>query len=459
MKIRSYLGTAAGLLLVVSVAHGDAEKVFRLKNGRKIQGEVLEETPTTFVVRSSSGKTTIQKDSIDAVEETTPDKTFLAPEKPATAEVTSPTPSATTDPPPPSRPIVGRPSVASATDSELAAAKKSLAAVPAEDGTETGKEARKKAIEDLLKKVSLAGLVAVVAEPETAGQPSSSERLLAFELVKKAPALKIRPLLVAALYVADFNKGHHKMLLDALTAFRPDTDGTVVAALLARLEELRLLPIALDDFGPPMAETRAHKHLPLLYSWLLDAKTKPECISGMVKVCLAVLSTADEPDVLLTDLMTRVLTVEDLVRLRAAMQIFRDSEGGAAPVILTVIRPIEAQSRRFETVPADMKACLVEAYYTLAWLPDTRGHNHLAETLRSLRSPELRTTVLDAISRIKRTETVPTREFLDRLLSVMDDGLSESEMAAGYKALGFLTGKRLGNDMSKWKRYVEALTR
>ena len=159
------------LFLALSLpAQGDEEKIFHLKNGRKIQGELIEETKTTYVIRSATGKLFVAKDQVKSVEAPpVPSKPFLEPDKRRPSEgddAAVSTPSQTTPSSGSSTPSTSRGSTPLPTSSytgplasgsEIESARKALLAVPQvtiEDQAGTT-AAREKACDEIMKTCSL----------------------------------------------------------------------------------------------------------------------------------------------------------------------------------------------------------------------------------------------------------------------------------------------------------------
>jgi len=466
VKKRSFVGALVSFLVITSIARGDGEKIVHLKNGRSIQGEIVQDDASSYVLKTAGGTTKIAKDAVASVEDVPPPGNDpFAPTPGQTAPRPDGTaPVATVTPTKPAPPIVPTPDVTTA--------KKLLLEVPSDDGTEAGKLARARALQAVRERIALKTLVAIVAEPVGKTAPTN-DRTLALSLVCAEPAAKARPLLLSALSaftVADFKIGPRTDLFTALANYPGDKDGELTKTLFAKVDELRTQGILLDDFARPMAETRAHDRLAQLHQWLLSPTTKPESVPGVAKICQAVQSTLDEPDVPLLELVKKLGDVKDLYRFRYACTVLRDSDGKVAAPLMRLLRPIERHADAQLTVPQDAIDCLTEAYLTLALLPcpnvppdmtsAAEGYGYLLTTLDMLRSHELRGGVLAALMRIRTTNEFPTKSFLDRLLSIMESGhLDDSEVSTGVAVLKHLMGRDHGADLAAWRKDIDSLER
>lgn len=72
------------VLTVVVAASGPAlaeEKVFHLKNGRRVRGDLVEETTTAYVVKTAGGRVTLVRDDVTRIEAAETPKGVLEPER------------------------------------------------------------------------------------------------------------------------------------------------------------------------------------------------------------------------------------------------------------------------------------------------------------------------------------------------------------------------------------------
>lgn len=468
MKTSTLVALGTGLLLAfASAALADGtEKIFRLKNGRKMQGEIIEETTTSYVIRTSGGKTTLPKDLVASVENPPPPpKPFLEPENhpaasPDEPSATAPmTPSGDDKTPAPPPTAVSESPLASET--EIADAKKQLADVPASASTEDEKATREKALKSVREAVSLTRLVAVCAElPAPTETKTPPERLVAMELVAAAPASDVRPLLAQGLLAADFSKGIPTDLISLIARVGPDDAGVLDNAVLAKVAALVASGSAVDSLEPAMRKVGTGRDLRALYSWLLAHETKATCVPGLGRMASDLVNAADDLEAALRPLVPLLegKTLPDYAKLTAVFGLLKDSRGDMGPTAISLVNALERQ-----TVPAGSETAwrdtLSRGYRALASMGSIDARQTLLQNLRAARAEDRRVMLLEAIARLTHQgDDLVVSGYLDSLVEFMSEGdRSEAELTAAGRALGALTQKSLGSDPSAWRDYLKSL--
>ena len=460
-----------GILLVALAAFpalAENEKVFRLKNGWKVEGELLEETPTSYVVKTAGGKSVLQKRTVASVEDPPPPpKPFLEPEpkkeEPPPPDEDAPLPPssqpATPDTPAPAAPTPA-PSASSplASDAEIAAMRKALLAVPVPTDADSA-AARNKAIEDIAKTGSMPALVAIVSEPEAAQYAKvPPERALALQILQSIDAVRVRPLLAQAVSAVDLKKGVPRQLLQAINAASDSDDGAIAQALIAKSADEAAAGNNPEPLLAPLEWLGKRPMLPGLYKLLLTPD-KANAADAWGKACYQIASHDSDPDAALTPLLA-LLDPQKLPpysRLAPALGVLGASRGQAAYPIGRLLEALERTTPSPEDAPAHEK-CLKAGYRSLTGILNLEARDRILRGIDDARTPERRILVLDAIAKLSGRPRDLPNDFVVALVERMSaPDRTDSELQAFGAALDLLTGKKIGPDAAGWKIYVSTL--
>lgn len=469
MRSRWSLGALIVLGLVASPAEA-GEKVLRLKNGRTVKGEIVEETRDAYIVKTAGGKTTVQKALVQKIEDPPPPtKPFLNPEpkreepaapgRPDASPVATPTPAAR---PAPTTPLPAVSKEALASEAEIAATRKALRELPAIDPEreEETTAARQKAYDEIKAKAPLGALVAIAAESENEGIAVPPERKLAQELVVAAGE-KARPFLARALLRHDHEKGLPVEVLAALERLGDDAQGTVEAALSAKSTEALAKNFDGAAYAAVLEKIGTRRVLPAIYGYVLNPDYR-FYVPAHVKAAKAILGRESDPDAALQALADKLdpAKLPPLYMLQHAIEILGASRGAHVDKLRKLWFALEAMTQtgdedEFQTYH---KASLKAAANAYATIGTREAVDHLVRILEGAQGEERRLIALEALGQLRRSESGPRPELVAVVVEDMaNPSRTDAERAAYLKALAGMTGQRLGSNVEAWRRYIQEL--
>jgi hypothetical protein len=446
---RSFL-CALALALVAQEARADGEKVFHFKNGRKATAEVLEETPTSYVVKTAGGRSVFAKDTIASVEDppTAQGDTFLGgPQAAKPGE----------KPAPAAPPAANQGPAPLASETEIASARRALAAVPASNPDDPqADQSRARALAAVSEGCPLGTLVTILAETST---PTPHERFIALELVIAAGE-RARPLLARAIRAADGTKALPNELLVATQKVGPDSAGEIEDAVLAKLAELRARHADPAPLGPVLKVVGSPRALLALYDWLL-APEKPDASASLSDICQGIVGAQTATDSALRPLV-RLLDVKQLPGYRkvaGALDILGKTRGEAEPTIAAILDALETEAApKDATLLSERALALASGYRALASVSNEAARDRLLKSLRAATGPEARLLVLFGMKNLRPTAEWPTADYLDAIAASMAElDRSAAEREAYGRVLASLTGRSFGTDPAAWRTYVQSL--
>ncbi len=446
-----------------------SEKIFFLKNGRKIRAQLVEENPTQYVIRSPGGRSTLARGDVVRIEEPPTGRPFLEPPKKA-REPAAPTreprkESAKATPAPetklePKAPAASRGEVATA--AEIADAKKILGGLPP-----AGDPTLEKALADASKKATLAALVGILSEspvPIENGQisdkrPDPRAQTLAAQLLRRAPAEEVRPLVAKAVSIVALERGQPTELVSFAIDLRDDAAGTLEAAFLARVLEHAKSRVVIDDFTRGLQSVGRPEVAPKLYDGLLEASLGLNA-SSLGRTIRFLLDRSPNPDPLIEPLAALVdpgKLPSSLVGLAEAAMILGKAKHGLHLLKLErLIQALDALTRNEENTGL-VDNCQRSVMLAIARLDVPEARDVLVRAVDSSRRRERRIIALSALTQLK----VPREslaEIMEPLVRQMSEiGRSDAELNAYASTLSSLSGARYGTDVDAWAKYVSDL--
>ncbi|MEZ0229440.1 MAG: hypothetical protein ACAI25_12495 [Planctomycetota bacterium] len=404
------------LFLIGSPALAGEPVIIKLKDGRKVEGEILEKTDGTYVVATAGGKKTLERLQVESVSPVPLWKTKAA----------------------------------------LADAVKAIA-----DADESDRDRiRQERMQDASKALPLEDLVGVIAE-DLGRNASTPEQLLAYELAVARPDAA-RPVLLRALKAWEPISGRPVLVLRALEQLEDDAEGRVEDGLGAKLEALIAAAFPVNVLAPTYAKLATKRSWPRLQALILGLDPELDVGSSVTQVAAAVLAREDDPDKALEPLIakadTRAKTEAALYRLSFVLELGGATKGGRATErffddCLRVVTLALSESPESENAHR-LHASLGRA---AARVGTDRMRDLLLRILETDRR-ELKIVTIRAFALVKTPEVQRQvmRDLVDRLSK---DEWSWEEQKAFFATLYTLAGTSPGSTVPAWKKYVDSLER
>lgn len=470
MKLRAcLLGVAIVAALGAPRAQAGDEKIFVLKTGTKIRGELVQETKDELVVKAAGGKVSLPRAIVVQI-----------------LDVPKPTPSAAPPPadeptpvaPPAPGPSPSPSSVAAAADPD---ARQPLASPAELDAARADLEslatARRDAATDLpsaerrVRDTPLATLVAVIANP---GSLTLDAAKIALARVR-ADLAPLRPLVARGIrFYAPVNRELPRDWKSLVLQVGDDPAGTLEDVLDERLSVADPLPTALLELTGAIGTLRSFPAL----ARLLGAAEGDGIAAVRLAFLRILVRTKDSPDRALLELKGRLgaLAPTD-PRAEALLTLYAfGTTPEAVGVVVALLSRAEAASPGDEAESAALAELLKTGYAALMTIrtePAVRrvlastaiGHapEHRIAAIRALyafgQSPQAIRSSLDANygstgAAATAPDAVPSSVLAELVTMLEQAGRSKDERALIVDVLQNLTNQGFGEDVQAWRRYV-----
>jgi hypothetical protein len=432
--MRPFRHLAFGLvvLLAVPALAGD-EKIFHLRNGRKIEGELIDDTPANYIIRLPEGGTTkLAKGMVAKVEDAPPREP--PPKKPA----------------PEVAPVATRtkPAKPKVVDENVESLRKALREVP------TDPAERAKAIEAIKSGFPLRSLVAIVAEPETPAAPAPVEQLLAADLVRQSPPADVRPLLVDAVGNVDLEKGQPTQLSSVIRTVG-DEGGVLENALLDEIEAVLPKDLDAQQLFNALDPLLTAPSFPRVFGWIFSVdKNNRAAVGGF---CKTIVLHAQDKDAAVAPLvgMVDAEKLPPLAKLPPILEVLAYSKK-TSKLLVQIVNAVERRRPNKDTTAAEIDAAIRSAYGALGAILDNDARYQLNRGIDAL-DLDARIRVIESIRNMPMDPPKLDKDFLNGIIDRMTPDKSEQEMSALAGVLQRLTGRNNGTDTNAWKRLVQSL--
>ncbi len=464
----SLLVTAILAVVLCSSARAEEQLVFKLKNGRKIVGELVEEKPDAYVVSTAHGKTTISKSQVENVAPVAkPGKQFLDPDAPPPAkdDTTRPPPTKPDRPdtPPPVKPAkaapkgapVSNPAAIEKARVTLADANKAIS--NAHEGDR--EKVRERRVAELLKSVPIDDLVGLIAKffGVTA---ATAEETLAYELVIKSAAAA-RPVVARAVAAWDTDSGRPVLVLKAIEELKDDEKGVLEAALASKVESLLSIGTGPDAISSALSKLGTRRSLPRLYDFILSADPEVAAAADLAKIAKEILARETDVDAVLAPLVAKIdpraRTGPALYRLRHALELVALSKGPrSVEQLLDAVEGTLRLALSESTTNDEARKCHASLVQAAGAIGTDKMRSFLFHVLDGDK-PEVRADTIKAIGKLSAPEAKPqaARDLVERLVS--DKSWSEDDKKASFATLNALTGASVAATVDAWKRHVDSM--
>ncbi len=455
---RFWVVLLAGTLGFASVAHA-AERIFVFTDGRKVRGEVSEETPTMIVVKTGGGKMVILRSKLAEVTDSPPKPApFLEPDEKKKAVAPADEPSAAPRPEPAKAPAptAGTPAPAAkagaplASPAEVQAIRKEALAIAPLAG-----DAREKALAQLQKTAALATIVALASEPTTEREPLP-EHLVALELVERAPFAEVKPLLARAVAAWNPEKGRPGELGTAIVDLGDDEHGTLETALAAKLADCLAAKQSPVPLLRAVERVGSARSLDLAFDGIFTARDVATA-AALTDTARLILERSSSIDATLATFARRIPATQlpPIERVSLAVTLFGLSRGAVEFQLEELARAAETAFGATDRAAVD--GLLRNVAFALAAINTREAHDGLVRMLENGRSEAGRGNVIQAIETLK-VASDDLYDLLVPLVQRIDDPLrSESELKALARALDRVAQTNNGTDTAAWAGYVERL--
>jgi hypothetical protein len=472
MTGRTRLALAAlGLALCAGSVFAE-EKVFVLKNGRRIRGDLVSQTADDYSIKTENGKVTLAKSLVQSIEDPPPPpKPFLEPDAPKPLpkdDDDESTPAATRTPAPAPAPVEKTPPSASAPTSSSPLAKpeeidklrKAILALPEvradEPGTET---ARQSGLDTIAKTTPLAAIVALACENVNAAGKPTPERDVALELAAAKPD-KARPLVAQAIVGFD-TRSRTEHLLKAIQRIGDDPAGTLEKAILVKLDAQIAANAPPDVIYELLAPVATQRVLAPLFEKILKAAPGSR---NAVEVCKKVLEHVQDSDAALAPILKRLKSdkAPALDLLPALLDLLACSHGAAGEAIDRLFLALDAAPPSNDAADASRQYGITKALEALGSISTPDSCRALVSAFDAARNEERRLAVLRALRGVKKNnfEGGTFFDVLHTIVDRMNDPVrSVVEKEAFRDTLQALTGQNFGIDAARWQEYVSKLGR
>jgi len=461
MNRRSVVLIAVCVVVLGGGAYGE-EKDFFLKTGRKIRGELVEETAGAYVVKVGGGTVRLARDSVARVESVVP-----ATEGPFAPAAPAPAPDQTKTAQAPQAGGAGP----LATPEAVAAGKKVLRDLS------YARESTRPDLKDLEASAAalpLETVMAILADPDGLTRDATA---IAADRVASASAATIRSL--AARAIAGSNKQPSAELCSAISGAGDDLDGTVERAIDNRIESGPEAP------PPPLLRLLQGKigttrSVPALGKSLSVAGA--DAIDALAMACTAIITRADDPDHALQPVKALVAAASPRSPgSEALLSLFLFYKRGAdiEDLVIGAVNRAEGDTATSPAEKGHVNDFLARGYHLLLAIRTDAAVDRVFRAARMAQPLEWRITAVRTLGDLASTPAAlrhqgegegmgtgvasgtpdsdkkPDPALLTRIVGLLgDDGRTQDERDSIVAVLQGLTHQTLGDDEQAWKVYI-----